>query len=347
MKTKAIFAVIVLVFSNLLLFSQEEFKKSFEHTFTPTGESVFKVENKYGDINIENHQENTIEISVEIVVKSKKESTATEIFESIDIQFNTIEDTLLAITNIVNTINGNKKFEINYTIKMPSTIRLVANNRYGNIFINEMKAHTVINLKYGNLKAKNLTTGNEKPRSIVNLSYSDAVIIKCDWLKINAAYSGVEINESEALIIISKYSKFEVTKANSIVVESKYDSPYSIGELANFICDGRYSKFKIEKLTGKLEADLKYSQIDIESMPTGFESVDIELSFSEAKIEFGEDADYSIEAFIKSGELNTENEDNLEIKRDDQKTQIKGTVGAGKTTSKVTIAGKFSTVSLD
>ncbi len=73
-------------------------------------------------------------------------------------------------------------------------------------------------------------------------------------------------------MVISKFSKVYVTNGSSIVSESKYDS-FEIGTLNNFVINTSYSNIKIAKLSGRFQAETKYTDVNVTNITSAFESI--------------------------------------------------------------------------
>ena len=71
MKTKILNSLIVLVLFQLIFvvsINAEEIKKEKHETYTTTPNSVVNIENKFGDVDIENWTKNSVQIDVIITV---------------------------------------------------------------------------------------------------------------------------------------------------------------------------------------------------------------------------------------------------------------------------------------
>ncbi|NJK98099.1 MAG: hypothetical protein HC905_27165 [Bacteroidales bacterium] len=146
--------------------------------------------------------------------------------------------------------NSGKRFSIDYTIHMPKSNALQIRNKYGNIFIDEMKGFVDIDLKYGDMNINKLTRGDDKPMNQISIAYGKISLVECNWLKLQASYSKIGIERSKAVILISKYSKGNLGKMSSLVGENSYDN-YQIGDLSNLVITGKYSNFRLTALPRK------------------------------------------------------------------------------------------------
>lgn len=325
----------------------QEFTKNISKEYSVDASSYFQVTNKFGEIKIENWESDKLSIVVTLKVEAKDQAKADKFFEKININFAEADTLISAVTEFKSDLNESK-FSIDYKIMMPKYLRLGLTNSYGDVYIQELTGKSLINVEYGNLKADKLIFGESKPRSVLMLSYSEASIQECDWLKLMLSFSDIEIQKSEALIIKSKYSEINVVEANSIVTESKYDDPFEIGKLENFVCTGEYSDYKIGSLSGTLNVDLKYSELNIEEVAKDFTKLDIIVNYGNADVEINSGASYKLSAESEYSEIELPDNNDISESSDKSDAKIDGIIGTNKNTkSTVTINAKFSNVDLD
>ena len=271
MKTKILrnLFVIILSFVYTFSFSQENFTKNYEKSYTLNKNSFFKISNKYGKVHIENTNTDKLEILVTISVETKNKDKADKVFNKIKINFNQSGDVITAETKIEKDIKV-RKFSIDYNIKMPEDLKIDLTNKYGDIFINKLKSKSTITCKYGHLKINELITSELSNMATVNIKYSGGDINKCDYLNLDIKYSEMKIGESRAVYVNSGYSKLEFDKAYVLKVISKYDPTFEIGEVTKIELEGKYSNYEIGKLYNALKADVSYSNLELDNLNKRF-----------------------------------------------------------------------------
>lgn len=233
MKAPIFKTALLLLFVQILVIpsafaASEEFSKNLHKEYNADANTLLIIKNKFGDVDINNWDKKQVSIDVIITVDHKNEAKAKELIDYIHVTFSQSGNTIEVVTEIDdkfskwNTFNfgdDKKDFSIDYKVNIPKDIKLNLENKYGNVFINEIKGHSVISVKYGNLKVNKITRENIKPLSEVYLAYSDGTIDECQWLNLTLKYSKIEIEECKALIAVTKYSRLYVDKGSSIVCE--------------------------------------------------------------------------------------------------------------------------------
>mgnify|MGYP001071347102 CR=1 FL=1 len=349
----------LLLGSMTLQAASDEYSKNKRKEYEVNKQTLLSVTNKYGDVNITNWDQDRVSIDVTVTVEHRKEEKARELLDEILINFSQEGNTIKAETDFDKGFNRSggifdfdsdtKEFSIDYTIKMPTYLNLELENKYGDVFINEVTGRADIAVKYGNLKANKILRDNSKPLSHVYLAYSNGDIEEVNWLKLTLKYTPdqCEIGKSTALIALTKYSKLEVGESSSIVCESKYDN-YRIGTLSNLVCEAKYTDFKVDEIKKKIDVESKYGDFDVNSVPKSFEKIKIDNSYGSIDIAIDSDASYKIQG--EAEYANIDIPQGGKVNRIERNTEVKisGTVGSeSNPKSEVQINTRYGNVDLD
>lgn len=357
---KSVYKPGALLFIPLLLLSftlsaQDEVTKEFHKEFTAGANTTLQINNKYGDVLITSWDNDQIVIDVKVTVEMPSREKAEKLISYIDVQFTEGNDLVSAKTVIDDKFNfsgwgsGSRKFSIDYTVKMPVNTALTLSNRYGNTDIDDLTGLLNLDIKYGDLTAGKLTRGNVKPLSKLVLAYGKGSIDETGWLDLNMRYCGTTtIDKSQALLLDSKYSKLVLGETSSVVGVAKYDN-LRIESINNLVLDNGYTEVNIGTLTKKLEYEGSYGSFSIESIPAGFESIDLETHYMGVRLGIEENANYNLDARVSYGGLKY-NEDNFSAQRriiENNSNEVSGIVGKEGTTAKVKIVASYGTVRLN
>lgn len=283
-----------------------EFSKVLQKEFSINPQSDLEINNKYGDVHIENWDQNSFKIVVKITVDARDKNSADDLLEKLDVEFKQEGNHISATTNIAEDFGRShfafgdkgKKFSIDYTVTMPRNNALKISNKYGNIFIDEMNGFVDVDLKYGDMNINKLNRGDEKPMNQIIIAYAKANIADCNWLKLQVSYSKIGIERSKALILLSKYSHGNLGKTSSLVGDNSYDT-YQIDGLTNLVIEGKYSNFKINNVAKKVNINTRFTDFQIGSVPTGFESIEVNNQYGKIDIGIEPGASYRLDGTAK------------------------------------------------
>lgn len=301
---KTFFLTIVFFSISVALIAKtEEFENKISKNFNVNEKTLLKIDNKFGNVNIKNWQKNEVEINVSIVVDAKSKEKADKVFNKITIDISENKNIISAITNIENqstfkifyisSSNEHDSYSINYEINAPVYILLDLNNKFGDVFINELHSKSDINIKYGDLKANNLLFPDVKPYSKITLSYGSANIDKLTWCNYVSKYSDSEITESQALFIYSRYSEYVFDKNIAIICDSKFDD-YKIDTCENFVLTGAYNDVKIKKIIKQFVIDSKYGDYKISNISENFKKIKLITAFTDLSLGLSKKSNFKI-----------------------------------------------------
>jgi len=336
--------------------SEDEYSKKIQKEYDANEQTHLNLTNKYGDVEITNWEKNSVFIDVTITVDHKREDKAEELLEHITVDFSQDGNTIIVKTDIDKNFNkstwffnfdsNNKEFSIDYEIKMPKALKLTLNNKYGDVFIDEVTGEANISVKYGNLKANKILRGNTKPLSRVYLGYSDGSIKEAKWLKLDLKYSKLQIDKSIALMAVTKYSKLYTDKTSSIVAESKYDH-YYLGEIGNLVVESKYTDYQIDQLNKQLDIETSYGNLDIDYIPKVFEKIWVDNKYGHIDMKIDKAASYKIEGKADYGDINYPDSKNINRRKDNTELEISGIIGRAKNPkAKVELQTRYGDIEL-
>lgn len=334
----------VLIFVASIASAQDSYNKKFHESYPVDKNCTFDITNKFGNIVIENTDENQITIDAEIIVKTGSKDKADRIMDKISVTIKKEGNTITALTELDNINNAN--FEINYQVLMPTYLNINLLNKYGKVTINELRGNSNLEVKYGSLDVNKILDDNEKPLSSVTLGYCESSeITEFNWGKILIRYSKLEVEKGKALAISSKYSHLKLGDFSSLVAEAGYDD-YKINSTNNLVMEAKYTKVQAEKLTKKLNIENKYGNIEVAEIPKGFESIDVVSKYATIELGIADDASYMLDAETNYADVKYNDLKITERVRESSATQVKGTAGDSNTKATVKIRSEYGDVDL-
>jgi hypothetical protein len=340
--------LVLFISLNTSVFAIDDYEKEIKEVFPVSMGNDLSISSKYGDIDIKNWEKDSISIKVLITIETTSEEKAKLLFHNIDIKINKSGQSISAHTEMSHKFKTGKKFKIDYEVFMPSYIKLDVSNKFGNIFISQLREKANINLSYGNLRGESFLYPEEKPVSTINLSYAKATIDECNRTKLTLKYSKMNIGTSKALVVVSRYSKLHLDNNETVIADSKYDAFNVINTNTFMVNMGQYSDFRIENVNKNLELNLRYGNCKIDNVSKDFESIKVDNQYVASKIAIEEGASYTLEAETKYCGINYP--DNAQVIQkivDNSETSLKVIVGdSDQVKGKVKINSQYGNVSL-
>jgi hypothetical protein len=339
----------VFLFSGTAL--AEELEKKYDKEYKVEGNELLKINNRYGDVKVVSWNEMRVVINVTVTVEHPDADRAEKLLSMIEVIFSENDNTIEARTEIDSkfSFNGwgdNKKFSIDYEIRMPVGLDFDAANSYGGVSLDELSGHVNIVVKYGTLFAQNLSRGNTKPLNSVTLAYGKGEIVNSGWTELNLRYMGrMTVGKAQALLVNSRYSKMVIDDVSSIVLDSKYDN-VTIGNLNNIVAESGYTGFNIENAEKKVDIDAGYGSVTIENIPRGFENVKVDANYCSVKIGVEDGASYKLNLKTQYGGLSFD-EGNAEIINriyENNSKMVEAVVGGKGSNSEINVDAKYGSV---
>ena len=337
--------ILILIALSLTTFSlnaaKDEYTKKISKIFDVKKDALLSIENKFGTIHCNNWDKNSISIEVTIEVNASSQDKANKFFDKIEITISGNTDEVNAKTSFTGECKS--EMSIKYLIFMPKTINLDLENKFGDIFINEVTGKTNIEIGYGSLEAHKMMNN----KNDLEIKFSDAIIDFIKEAEIEIKYSELKINEALNLTIDSKFSSLTTDKVNMIIWDSEYDDN-EIGSIDDIEIGSNFSDVKIDNLKNKLILDMQYGGCKVQEVSEGFTEIFIDNSFADIKIGFTPYSSFSIDAEIKFGELSYPKSANIRHEQSSFTTNIyKGTIGKDENPiSKVVIDSRNSNVTI-
>jgi hypothetical protein len=272
--------------------------KTITEGFVLPANGHLEVTNKYGQILINNSDNDSIIVKLEIIAFGKDRDAAKKILGRVDYDFEktnqylTIETILDRksgafkelwnnIGDYSKTLLSKNKLEINYEISVPKSITISLTNKFGDVFIAEREQKVDVRMSHGNLRTNDLNT-----KSNISLSYGQAHIKHIKDGDFIFKASEIDIKTIARADIQSSSSEISIGQADDLSLDSKNDKSVEITNVAKLNGKMTLSKLKVDDLTKNLNIDLKYSDIRVNHIPFNFSLIRIDGKYSDIDLEF-------------------------------------------------------------
>ncbi len=288
----SLFVLVITIVASTEVVAEEK-TKEYHESWPASGVETLSIENKFGDIKINNRGGNEVTIDVEITVEAPNEAIADELLEKIYVDFDKSGSTVKAVTHIASDFKSRQEFSIDYVVNIPSDKNLDIANKYGNTAVGLLNADGEFNIQYGNFTATELNAPERGNIGLV-LDYGKADISSASDIDVNVKYSTINFGTLDDLKLQSKYAVVNIDEGSSVSAESKYDT-FNFDEIGSVTGNTKYTHIKIGELSKSLKLDAGYGGIRVDQVNTGFESINITNSYGEISLGM-DDASYLLDA---------------------------------------------------
>lgn len=356
----------VLLYKSLLLscfcligwtvIAQETMEKELYYSYGMVTDGTVSVINKYGDIEVNGWDKDSVGIKIDVQVKGRNEERVETLLNRIqpnitsrssfiEIETEITEEKSNFFSNLFRTVTqdlNRSNLDIDYTIYLPKKAKLEISNKFGDVLMTDFKGRMNIEIEHGDLRVVGTTDDARVEMKFGKLDavddFSGRVTMRngeinlrhSDYLSIDASGSEIKIGKSEKLVITSSKDDIEIEEVNSIN-----------GQL-------RFSDLEIEIGGEEIILDLHYGSLTMNSFSNGEPS--IQLNGNSSEIELNVEAiSFELDATLIEGQMRLpKSVSNLEsemLNEKEKRRQVTATYGNA-SKGEMKIIGKKGTIFL-
>ena len=277
----------------------QTFTDHIERSFRVKTGMLVDVQNKYGKIHIVNWDKDSVKFEIDVTAKATTAEKLSRIKESISFSFPVEGNTIKAqtvfsksgglITEFVDAFVPTNEVVIDYTVYLPKTISLNVDNKFGNVFVDEISGNLNINLSNGNLKANQLLG-----KSNISVSSGDANIHTAKNAQISVSYSDLEIRKADELSLETKSSRVDIDQVNNLKIKSRRDK-YHIVEVKEMFGSGYFTTIEIENLSDEVNLNVEYGGMVIDDIYRAFKFINLESENTDIDLYFQRGSSYYLD----------------------------------------------------
>ncbi|MFH0759613.1 MAG: hypothetical protein V2B15_20165 [Bacteroidota bacterium] len=324
---KSLLLSLLLIVTVSFSLTAQDAVREFTKVFDVVEGITLSSDTKYSDLELITWAQNKVDILAVVEVEASSKGKAEEKLARIDVKMEKSGNVISLATNFQEGWSDNVKVDIKIVVKAPAYLNLDMKSAYGDLFIQELTGHVLLDVRYGNLKAGSLSRGNEKPFNKATLAYSNGTIDQAGWMELGLAYSDLEVGTSSMLFVESKYSKLLGEKTGGIVTDGAYDK-YEFDEVDNMVAELRYSGVKFGALNKKLDINSKYTNIKIMLVSKDFKEVNAVSSYGNIYMDVEDGASFKLEGETRYGHINIAQDGKLSKSKENNYMKVWGTVGS-------------------
>ncbi len=291
---KSLTGMMLLLLCAAISFGAPQVKKT--RTFTElhniNPKATIEIDSKFGELSLLNWEENKISIEVISKVAAKNEKEAVKLLEMVDIVVDASLDYVSLTTDLedfFNKANDHYEISVDIIIRVPTTVSMLIEHKYGSINVAKITGNFSLELKYGSLSAEEISGESVN----LELSYAEAARIqKTKDIMVENQYSALNIFEARNVSIESKYGSVTLEKCTDLNGEFKGGGVF-VGEVQTAVIESSMGDLEIRKLIVSAEIEQNYGSVTIREVSSGFSGLDIENSYGDVRLNFNNKAAFS------------------------------------------------------
>ena len=328
---------------------KEEKQKVVKATFKVNSTDLLTISNKYGNVNFTNHDKSEVSVNITILAWGKSDKDAQKILDRITIEQGQTSEGVKFETQIEESKGGfstsNKEgFEINYEVKIPKSLNIDVENKFGSVTLIDLNGKLNLDLKHGNFNGHNLTG----QRHFLSVSFGNLSINEVSSADIEVAHGTLSINKSSTdLKVESKHSNVRIDEANALEIEAKHGN-VRIGTVSKITGENAFGQIEIRKVLKSAVLQLKHGNCQLEQIAKGFEKIEVTNAHGSIELRFDADAKFQFEARTDYGSIrNSMPNTTIQTKEDDNNKQLLEGKTNGGGNAKVRVTNQHGSIRLE
>ncbi len=270
----------LLLFFAFMVDAQLRVERDFKKSYAVPENGKVEVISKYGEIIVRTWREDSVKFKV--VVKAEGSRNVTKSLEKVNIKFRKVGSVISAVTEVesgkgflngvlteVGDVMGNNKLQVDYEIWLPEDVTLSVENKYGDVYLADLKGKVDLNVSHGDIKANNFSES-------INLKHSYG---KSSFGKINTAIitlraAELKMDEAISLNFESGSSEIRIEKVGKAQFNSRNDKIF-LSDVNEVMCEGSFTDLTADLIRGSARLDFSYGDIYLSRIVKDFNSIDI------------------------------------------------------------------------
>ncbi len=312
--------------------------------------TTLEIYNKYGTIQITRWTKDSTMIRAEVKAIATSREKLEKMFDGVSINMTESGSQIKAETSFTQNIgmlfenfkgmtskliSYDSKVEINYFISIPAYINMTVENKYGDVYMEDITGDFSISVSNGSFKANSIGQN-----ATLHLAFCDANINSLASGKIDASFSEITAREIGDVSINSISSKYEIRKAGIVTIESRRDK-INIDNIRTIKGNSYFTDFNLMNLSEEASLSTRYGNLTIDPVESHFESINLNSGYTDISLAFEPGTSYDLDirhlnAFLVISDKSAKTEKKV-INEDKKEYITSGTVGKSPGNAKVSI----------
>ncbi len=304
MNYKKLLALVLLTLFFASAIRAQLYTKKITKSYRINSSTTIDIFNKYGKVHVVTWDTDSVRFEVNLRIQANSGSKLRKMKDNISFDFTGTEYYVIAKTRLgpksgglftdlmdiaESLITSENSVTIDYLVFMPEYASLKIENKFGDIYTDDLKGNVDIVLSNGDLKS-NRFDGN----TVIKISAGDAVVNSIDNGKLSVSYSDFQIKDADRLNIESRSSRINIEKVNFLKINSRRDKIY-IPLINNLYGESYFSDFTIQKLNNELNYNFKYGNLSVALINHSFSFININSEYTDLDLIFEKESSYELD----------------------------------------------------
>lgn len=307
MKWKLKYSILALIigFSGNLFAEESTYpfseSKQIKKGFKAVSGADLHIENKYGDITINNWDKDSIILN--ITIKSEGDDIM-KVKEKVDAIVVKIDGNSNGVTAMTDWSDGygvikrsleeikqsvsNAKIHVDYTVYVPKSVELHIDNSFGHVRLDNVHSELELFLNHGDLAAYDINDDAD-----ITVKYGD---IRCGYVKdakIEHNFGNLKIEKADKLRLSTIKSDISIQEIDRLVIDSKNDE-IEIEAIKDLTGSFMLSDVEIDKLIERCQLTTKFGSVEIDEIGQNCKLFKIVSAYTDIEIDESPNSKFTV-----------------------------------------------------
>jgi len=288
--------MLFILLSSINLYAQvPEYTKQVVKSFRINSGVTLDIANKYGKVQIITWNTDSVKFIIDLRIRTKDASKLQKLKQTIDFEFIPGQFYLVAHTKIGDSgsdvfkeivdiagsyLSAANSVTINYTVMVPANIPLKIENKFGDVYLDDLSGSLNLTLSYGDLTCNRL---NEKSEIRITSGSAEVNYLKDGVLYLS--YGNIHIRDAERLTADTRSSNVTIDRSATLKINSRRDKLF-LNDIGSLSGESYFSRVNGGILHGDMNFKSRYGDITLDFIRKGFSEVNITAEYADVSLGF-------------------------------------------------------------
>jgi len=304
MRFKSILGTFFLLVSPNLLAQVPEYTHQLVRSFPVTRAVTVDIANKYGKVQVINWNIDSVKFIIDLRIRAKDESKMQKLKQTIDFEFTpgqyylivrtklgeTGSDVFKDIMDIAGTyLSSANSVVINYTVMVPGYSPVKIENKFGDVYLDDMNENLNLTLSYGDLTCNNLNAKSE-----IRISSGDAEVNFINEGLLYMSYGNIHIRNADRLTAETRSSNVRIDRSANLKINSRRDKLF-LNDLGSMSGESYFSQINGGTLHDGMNFVSRYGEINLDYIRKSFTLINITAEYTNVSMGFEKPLQFNFE----------------------------------------------------
>lgn len=294
--------------------------KTIEETVAISNTATVEITNKYGRIQIDTWDKDSLSIEVNITAQARNFDKVNRIMDRINIDMNTAsEDFMIFRTEIgsskrsnrflsffqdlwegtsdlTNSLLNTQNVTVDYKVYLPEAVKLTLENKFGDVLLPIVKGALRTDIEHGDLRANEIWDARD-----ITAKYGKLDIKRIEQGNLTLSFVDGVIESADNLQIESRSSNLNVEEVVSIEVDTRYDEFY-IGSAESVNGSQVSTDLRVRNLGESIDISSKYGSVDVSHIDSDVTHINLFGNYTDYSLGFHPTSSYDFNISMKEND---------------------------------------------